>query len=105
MTPAELHKISDQKLKQLEDKLRKVASELFADGSLKPSEYTFPVLGLIFLKYADEVFQEAKTNLEANKKPNRFGTIDQLSKIDFQSQGVIFVPEMAGYNYLLHQPE
>ncbi len=105
MTPEEKQKISDDQLKKLEDSLRKVASELFADGSLKPSEYTFPVLWLIFLKYADEVFQQNTSYLQSKKTPNRFGTIEPLTKIDYHTQGVVYVPEQASYTYLLNQPE
>ena len=105
MTREEQQKISDQQLKQIEDSLRSAASELFADWWLKPSQYTFPVLGLIFLKYADQIFQETKVTLEANQKPNRFWKIDLLINADFEKEWVLFVPEEASYNYLLNQPE
>ncbi len=105
MTPEEKHQISDQQLKSLEDALRKAASELFADGALKPAEYTFPVLGLIFLKYADEIFQDTKVKLESKRKPNRFWKLEELTKVDFHSKWVVYVPEKASYEFLLQQPE
>jgi len=95
---------SDQQLKELENTLWKAAEWLWSHGWLKPSEYTFPVLGLIFLKYADAKFQATKKKLEANQKTDRFGTIDPLSQLDFKKEGVLFVPEEASYNYLLNQP-
>lgn len=78
----------DQKLKHLENTLWKVASQLWANGELKPSEYTFPVLWLIFLKYADKLFQETREKLETNQKPNRFGTIEALTKTDYHKEWV-----------------
>lgn len=105
MTPEEHQKLSDQQLKELEDSLWSAASELFAHGWLKPSQYTFPVLGLIFLKYADQIFQDTKIELESEQKPNRFWKIDQLNNADFEKKWVLFVAEKASYEYLLTQPE
>ena len=95
----------DEKLKHLENTLWTVASQLWANGELKPSEYTFPVLWLIFLKYADKIFQETTEKLIANQKPNRFGTIEELTKTDYHKEGVVYMDEKASYDYLLNQPE
>lgn len=40
--------------------------ELRANSKLKSSEYSVPVLGLIFLRYADQKFSEAEC--EINKQ-------------------------------------
>ncbi len=40
-------------LKKLEDDLWRAADNLRANSDLKASEYSTPVLGLIFLKFAD----------------------------------------------------
>ena len=40
-------------LKKLEDDLWAAADQLRANSDLKASEYSTPVLGLIFLKFAD----------------------------------------------------
>jgi len=42
-----------EQLKQLEDDLWSAADKLRANSDLKASEYGTPVLGLIFLKFAD----------------------------------------------------
>ena len=42
-----------QELKQLEDDLWRSADTLRANSDLKSTEYSTPVLGLIFLKFAD----------------------------------------------------
>ena len=40
-------------LKDLEDRLWDAADQLRANSNLKSSEYSVPVLGLIFLRFAD----------------------------------------------------
>lgn len=41
---------------EIEKRLWEAADELRANSKLKPSEYSVPVLGLIFLLYADYKF-------------------------------------------------
>lgn len=43
----------------IESRLWAAADELRANSKLKSSEYSVPVLGLVFLRYADHKFQEA----------------------------------------------
>ncbi|PKL95278.1 MAG: hypothetical protein CVV18_06150, partial [Gammaproteobacteria bacterium HGW-Gammaproteobacteria-8] len=45
--------MNKEQLKQLEDTLWAAADNLRANSDLKASEYSTPVLGLIFLKFAD----------------------------------------------------
>lgn len=44
---------------QIEKRLWKAADELRANSKLKSSEYSVPVLGLIFLRYANAKFDQA----------------------------------------------
>jgi type I restriction enzyme M protein len=44
---------------QIEKRLWDAADELRANSKLKSSEYSIPVLGLIFLRYADQKFPAA----------------------------------------------
>ena len=39
-------------------KLWKSTSYLWSHGSLKPTEYTFPILWIIFLKFADTRYKQ-----------------------------------------------
>jgi len=57
----------------LEKKLWEAADELRANSKLKSSEYSVPVLGLIFMKYADAKFAKAEKDLEkkSGKKSGR----------------------------------
>ena len=45
---------------QIENRLWAAADELRANSKLKSSEYAVPVLGLIFLRYADQKFSVVK---------------------------------------------
>ena len=84
----------------LEKRLWNAADKLRANSSLKPSEYSVPVLGLIFLRYADYRFTKAEQKL--NKKSSRRRG---LSKLDYQAQGVMYLPDIARFSYLVHLPE
>ncbi len=46
------------------DRLWAAADELRANSRLKPAEYSVPVLGLIFLRYADDRFTRAEAELK-----------------------------------------
>ena len=49
---------------EIENRLWGAADELRANSKLKSSEYSVPVLGLIFLRYADHKFTQAQKELE-----------------------------------------
>ena len=50
-------------LTEIENRLWDAADELRANSKLKSSEYSVPVLGLIFLRYADHRFTTAEAEL------------------------------------------
>ncbi|MDW5551093.1 class I SAM-dependent DNA methyltransferase [Methanosarcina sp.] len=92
---------------ETENRLWDVANELRANSGLKASEYSVPVLGLIFLRYAEFKFaraeEELKPELENNLSSRR--RKKEISKVDFQAKGVLYLPEKARYSYLLNLPE
>ncbi len=65
------------------------------------------MLGLIFLRYAEFKFaqaeQELKLELENNSSSRR--RKNEISKVDYQAKGVLYLPEKARYSYLLDLPE
>lgn len=85
----------------LEKRLWEAADQLRANSGLKSSEYSTPVLGLIFLKYADFKFSLAKEELEKESKSGRA----KIGKLNYQAKGVLYIPEKASYAYLLSLPE
>ncbi|WIG60508.1 MAG: Type I restriction-modification system, DNA-methyltransferase subunit M [Ktedonobacterales bacterium] len=86
----------------LESKLWDSADQLRTNSGLRASEYSVPVLGLIFLRFADHKFTHAQAELAASLPPNSRRTID---KADYQARGVMYVPEAARYSTLLRLPE
>ncbi len=50
-------------LQKLENRLWEAADQFRANSGLRSHEYSTPVLGLIFLKYADFKFTKAKEEL------------------------------------------
>lgn len=76
----------------VEKRLWEAADELRANSKLKSSEYSVPVLGLIFLRYADQKFQNAEQELAVVQESSRRRTV---GKIDYQARGVMYLPEAA----------
>jgi type I restriction enzyme M protein len=87
-------------LVELEKKLWSAADELRANSELKSSEYSVPVLGLIFLRYADVKFANAKKEIEGKVSARR-----TPSKVDYFARGMLYLPEAARFSYLLNLPE
>lgn len=85
---------------QIETRLWAAADELRANSKLKSSEYAVPVLGLIFLRYADEKFQAAQAELEGKGTGRR-----QIGAADYQAKGVLYLPVEARFSGLLAKPE
>lgn len=59
-----------------------------------------PVLGLIFLRYADQKFAAVQKKLEGKGTGRR-----KIGKADYQAQGVLYLPEAARFSTLLNLPE
>jgi type I restriction enzyme M protein len=92
-----------KKIEALEKRLWSAADSLRANTGLTAQEYSRPILGLIFLKYAEFRFTQAKERLDANISTRRRGSGDIKSQI--QAEGAMFVPDEALYSNLLALPE
>lgn len=92
-----------KKIEELEKRLWSAADSLRANTGLTAQEYSRPILGLIFLKYAEYRFTQAKSNIEQQASSRRRGSGDIKSQI--QAEGAMFVPEEALYTTLLALPE
>ncbi len=53
----------------VENRLWATADQLWANTGLKPSEFSTPVLGLIFLRHADKRFTQVEAALAAKGIP------------------------------------
>jgi len=85
---------------EIEKRLWDAADELRANSKLKASEYSVPVLGLIFLRYADHKFGLAEKELEGKGTGRK-----KIGKSDYQALGVLYLPDEARFNNLLNLPE
>ncbi len=90
--------------KQLHERLWSAAVQLRANSGLKLNEISEPILGLIFLKFADVRFKRAKVEIEVERNKNRQGRQAPLSPDHYKSKGVLFLPEIATYSYLMNLP-
>ncbi len=85
---------------RMEARLWSAADELRANSKLKSSEYSVPVLGLIFLRYADHKFAAAEAAL-ADKSTGR----RRIGAANYQALGVLYLPAEARFSKLLRLPE
>ena len=86
-------------LTQVQKKLWDTADELRANSGLQASEYSGPVLGLIFLRFAEQRFAAAQAELGIGSERNPVGPDD------YKARGVLYLPDEARYDHLLGQPE
>jgi len=86
----------------IEKRLWAMADELRANSRLKASEFSLPVLGLIFLRYADHKFGLLEEELaqEATSSRRR-----QIGALDYKARGGFYLPEEARFQRLLELPE
>ncbi len=87
----------------IEKRLWDAADQLRANSRLKSSEYSVPVLGLIFLRFADHKFTQAQEDLRAPAKQESRRVAE--SRASYQARGVMYLPEEARYSHLLQLPE
>lgn len=83
-----------QKEKSIEETLWDSANKL--RGTVEPSEYKHVVLGLIFLKFASDKFEERKQELVADGKEK------YVDMVEFYTmQNVFYLPEISRWSYLI----
>ena len=87
-------------LGELEKRLWDAADELRANSGLKSSEYGTPVLGLIFLRFADANFNAARDAIEAKASVRR-----TIGPSDYQARRVLYLTDTARFDQLLSLPE
>jgi type I restriction enzyme M protein len=84
----------EKKQKSIEESLWESANNL--RGTVEPSEYKHVVLGLIFLKFASDKFEERRKELIAE------GNDKYLEMVDFYTmKNVFYLPEESRWSYLI----
>nr|WP_314899150.1 class I SAM-dependent DNA methyltransferase [uncultured Deefgea sp.] len=87
-------------IQDLENRLWSAADQLWAMTDLKPSEFSTPVLGLLFLRYAETKFAAAEARFAEDGL-----SAAELDKTDFQADGVLYLTGIARFSYLVNLPE
>ena len=88
----------------LEKKLWNAANQLWAGAGLKQSDYSEPILGLIFLRFAEVRYNARRAALEkASASARRGSKVDEPSA--YHAEGVLYLPEGARFAELLQLPE
>lgn len=94
-----------KELRKLEAELWRAADQLRANSKLTATEYSMPVLGLIFLRHAFNRFQKVKIEVEKTLPVHPQRGKRPLTKQDFEAQNSMFLPDEAQFDYLVELPE
>jgi len=90
---------------QIETELWEAADQLRANSKLTAAEYSMPVLGLIFLRHADNRFKSYLDEIEeAIPAQIPAAQREALIKLEFQGKAAMYLPETARYDYLSDLP-
>ncbi len=88
----------------LENRLWAAADQLRANSGLTSAQYSTPVLGLIFLRFADTRFAKRRATLEKTAASSRRGSqLDDPAA--YHAEGVLYLTPNACFDKLLHLPE
>ena len=97
--------MTDQELKALKDKLWHSADVLRASAHLAANKYGQPILGLIFLRYADILYKQHKAEIEADYNRFKGGRMEKsLKDISIEKCG-FYLPECAYYDFINDAPD
>jgi type I restriction enzyme M protein len=100
IAPSEKDTASDS----LEKRLWEAADQLRANSGLNAQQYSGPVLGLIFLRFAEVRFAKRRAELQKQASGSRRG-----SRVDdpnaYTAEGIIFLAPHARFDFLLKLPE
>lgn len=93
------------RLNNLKKNLWETADELRANSGLKASAYSIPVLGLIFLKFADARYDQYKDEIMKEYEALKGGRREKkIEEIAIEKCG-FYLPEQSRFSYLLNLNE
>jgi type I restriction enzyme M protein len=88
----------------LESRLWDAADQLRANSGLTSAQYSQPVLGLIFLRFAEVRFLARHAVLEKHAAGGRRGSrVDDATA--YQAEGIVYLTPVARFDHLLRLPE
>lgn len=97
--------MTDAELKKLKDNLWHSADILRSGAHLAANKYGQPILGLIFLRYADILFKQHRDEIQAEYEKHKGGRMERtIKEISIEKCG-FYLPECAYYDYINDAPE
>ena len=97
--------MTDRELKTLKDNLWHAADVLRSGAHLAANKYGQPILGLIFLRYADILFKQHKDEIDA-EYAKRLGTRMEKTRKEIAVEKCgFFLPECAYYDFINDAPD
>lgn len=97
--------MTDKELKELKDRLWHSADVLRAGAHLSANKYGQPILGLIFLRYADILFKQHKEEIDAEYEKYKGTRMEKTIKdISIEKCG-FYLPECAYYDAINNAPD
>ena len=97
--------MTGEQLKTLEGRLWKAADDLRANSKLTATEYSMPVLGIIFLRHAHNRFVTAKAEIKKSLPLHPTRGVRPMTKNDFLDAKAIFLPENSRWDTIVDLPD
>ncbi|MEI6422043.1 MAG: class I SAM-dependent DNA methyltransferase [Lentisphaerota bacterium] len=106
----------DASTSTLEKNLWDTADQFRANSGLKPQEYSGPILGLIFLRFAEVRFAAQRTKLELSSTSGRGAGGEGAERISrrgsrvdepdaYHAESILYLPQESRFDHLLNLPE
>lgn len=92
-------------LKQFEDRLWEAADKLRSESGLKSTQYSTPLLGLIFLRFASNKYDKFKDEIEAEYSASQNTRNPKTREEIALSKCGYYLPEKSHFDYLLSLSE
>ena len=97
--------MTNKQLKNLKDTLWATADQLRANSGLKSTEYAEPILGLIFLRFAECKYLKYEPEITTEYEKRKGSRMERpIHEIAIEKCG-FYLPDEARYEYLLNLPE
>ena len=97
--------MTDTELKNLKDNLWHSADILRAGAHLAANKYGQPILGLIFLRYADVLFKQHKAEIDDEYNSHKGTRMEREYKDIAVEKCGFFLPECAYFDYINDAPD
>ncbi len=97
--------MTDLELKKLKDDLWHSADILRSGAHIAANKYGQPILGLIFLRYADILFKQHKEEIDKEYNAKKGGRAERSYKEICVEKCGFYLPECAYFDYLNNLPE